>query len=435
MLNLTSNIPMIYGKGVSLVMAHTETEKSILEFSFLHKVMLFFDIPATWPGWAVGLAAAGLSGFVLLVWWLVGQPITTAFLAGGITLAFILFDARVFHTLPRRGLSYGNWKTQAFFLAVPRLAAATALAFLAWLSNGSVALAVLVIGQAVGAAALWYGTTIEPFRLTVSHLHVTSHRLPTGTPPIRVLHLSDFHIERLTQREDAVLTHILQLQPDLIVISGDFLNLSYVHDSRAHADMQKLLRQLHAPYGVYAVLGSPTVDDRRTVPALFADLPVQLLRDEWCCVEMDQGRQLAILGMDCTHELAPDGAKLAHLVQTAAAPRHSDFAQPTLFLYHSPELMPQASQHGFDLYLCGHTHGGQIRLPLVGPVFTSSQLGREYVMGHYVRGRTNLYISRGLGLEGLSAPRIRFLCPPEMILVTITGNGDSRGLVNRGGGG
>lgn len=194
-----------------------------------------------------------------------------------------------------------------------------------------------------------------------------------------------------------------------------------MYDPQARAEVQKLLRQISAPHGVYAVLGSPTVDDRHSVPSLFEGLPIRLLRDEWVQVEMAEGRQLAILGMDCSHELGPDGKKLAGLVQKPSFFEKSGFSMPSLFLYHSPELMPQASQHQFDLYLCGHTHGGQIRLPLLGPVFTSSQLGREFVMGHYVRGRTNLYISRGIGLEGLSAPRIRFLCPPEIILVTLTG--------------
>jgi len=398
-----------------------EQEKSVLEFSLLHQIMLFFDTPAEWSTWLVGIAAAILSLLVSLVWWLLGQSATTALLVGGITLAFMVYDGVLFASLPRRGLSYGNWKTQAFFLSVPRLAAALGLAFLALLVSGPAALGLLVVCQIIGAAAYTWGAVHEPFRLTVSHLTVTSPHLPIDAKPIRLLHLSDFHVERLTRREDEVLAQIQHLQPDLIVISGDFLNLSYVHDPQARAEVQKLLRQITAPHGVYAVLGSPTVDDRNSVPSLFEGLPIRLLRDEWVQVEMAEGRQLAILGMDCSHELGPDGEKLACLVQKPGFSEKPGFSQPTLFLYHSPELMPQASQHGFDLYLCGHTHGGQIRLPVIGPVFTSSQLGREFVMGHYVRGRTNLYISRGIGLEGLSAPRIRFLCPPEIILVTLTG--------------
>ena len=128
---------------------------------------------------------------------------------------------------------------------------------------------------------------------------------------------------------------------------------------------------------------------------------------------MGNGRFLTIIGLDCTHDLPLDRERLAKLVQTA--PKDS----PQLLLFHSPEIMLEAAEHGIDLYLCGHTHGGQVRLPLIGPLLTSSQLGRRFVMGLYKMGRTHLYISRGIGLEGLSAPRVRFLSPPEMTLVTI----------------
>jgi hypothetical protein len=86
--------------------------------------------------------------------------------------------------------------------------------------------------------------------------------------------------------------------------------------------------------------------------------------------------------------------------------------------------MPQAADHGIDLYLCGHTHGGQIRLPVIGAILTSSQLGKRYEMGHYHEGQTHMYVSRGVGLEGLSAPRIRFMAPPEITLVTLVGSQD-----------
>ena len=84
--------------------------------------------------------------------------------------------------------------------------------------------------------------------------------------------------------------------------------------------------------------------------------------------------------------------------------------------------MPEAAGHEIDLYLCGHTHGGQVRLPIIGAVLTSSQLGKRYEMGLYQGGRTHMYVSRGIGLEGLSAPRVRFLAPPEITLVTVQGS-------------
>jgi predicted MPP superfamily phosphohydrolase len=166
---------------------------------------------------------------------------------------------------------------------------------------------------------------------------------------------------------------------------------------------------------VYATLGSMSVDLRDVVPSLLSGLPVTLLRCDWHSIGAGDS-QIVVLGVDCTHHICRDGRRLEAL----AAETPADVAR--ILLYHSPELMPQVAACGIDLYLCGHTHGGQVRLPLIGALLTSSKLGRQYVMGLYRRGRTHLYVSRGVGLEGLSAPRVRFLCRPEITLVTLKGS-------------
>jgi hypothetical protein len=157
------------------------------------------------------------------------------------------------------------------------------------------------------------------------------------------------------------------------------------------------------------------VDLRQVIVPVLQSLPLRLLRDEWTTVDLKTGGSLVLMGLDCSHHLDQDSQRLAEVAATAPN------GAPRMLLYHSPELMPQASRHNVDLYLCGHTHGGQVRLPLIGPILTSSQLGRRYVMGHYCEGSTHLYVSRGVGMEGLSAPRVRLLAPPEITLVTLHG--------------
>jgi predicted MPP superfamily phosphohydrolase len=83
--------------------------------------------------------------------------------------------------------------------------------------------------------------------------------------------------------------------------------------------------------------------------------------------------------------------------------------------------MPAAVEAGVDLYLAGHTHGGQLRLPFFGAIVTASIYGKRYEMGAYRQGDTLLYVSRGVGMEGKGAPRARFLCPPEVVLCTLMG--------------
>ncbi|MFN2167709.1 MAG: metallophosphoesterase, partial [Anaerolineae bacterium] len=131
-------------------------------------------------------------------------------------------------------------------------------------------------------------------------------------------------------------------------------------------------------------------------------------------------RRLWLLGLNCTRDLAADGARLRALL--AGVPP----GEFRLLLYHTPDLMPQAAEAGVDLYLAGHTHGGQWRVPGLGAILTSSRFWKRYEAGHYRESGTDLYVSRGLGLEGFGAPRVRLFCPPEVVVVTLVGTGEGR---------
>ena len=91
----------------------------------------------------------------------------------------------------------------------------------------------------------------------------------------------------------------------------------------------------------------------------------------------------------------------------------------SVFLYHTSELIGTAESKGVNLYLSGHTHGGQIRLPLFGGIYADSEYSKKYQMGEYTVGSTTLYVSRGLGMAGGLLPRARLLCPPELVLVEL----------------
>ncbi len=392
---------------------HPSEERDVLTEGLLHKVMVFFNQPVHWPAWRVVLVLVLMAGVVGGWWWLVGAEPGVALAVGGLLFGFFLADLVAFLLLPRLGISFGPWQAQAVVLATPRMVAGLALPLVAlWLGwQGALWLTAGV--QLLGTLLLIWGAFIEVRQLALSELTVRVPGLAQGDRPIRILHISDIHLERHSAREERVVALAEAAQPDLIVITGDYLNLSYNEDPTSYEQLRPLLSRLRAPHGVYATLGSPPVDLRECIVPLLQELPLCLLRNEWVEVTLDDGRRLALLGMDCSHNLEKDGARLKALAD--AGPEGA----PRVLLYHSPELMPQALQVGLDLYLCGHTHGGQVRLPLIGPILTSSQLGRRYVMGRYSENGTTLYVSRGVGLEGLSAPRVRFLCPPEMTLVTL----------------
>jgi predicted MPP superfamily phosphohydrolase len=256
------------------------------------------------------------------------------------------------------------------------------------------------------------GFLIEPFSIQVTHHEFSFDRLSAQGLPLRIVHLTDPHVERTTVRERKLIPLVDELQPDLILLTGDYLNLSYLGDETAQRDFRTLASQLQAPYGVYTVRGS--VDSPALTERLFAGLDIVVLENE--SVRLDiEGQEIYLVGVACSHDLSVD---IPRLDQALSGVPPDSFK---ILLYHSPDLIEAASERGIDLYLAGHTHGGQIRLPLYGAIATSSIYYKEYEAGLFQEGRTYLYVSRGLGLEGAAAPRARFLCRPEVAVHTLRG--------------
>jgi hypothetical protein len=324
---------------------------------------------------------------------------------------FFLGDWALLVTLPRARKSFGPAKPPTLLLVVMRLVPALAPAPLA------------LLAQALGAALVIYSFWIEPHRLGLTHQTLRSPKLKPGARPLRLLHLGDLHVERFTQREQTLLDLVRSTAPDLIVFSGDFLNLSYLHDRTAWNDVRWILRELSAPLGVFVVTGSPAVDLPEVVPHLLEGLPnLRWLRDEKVTLE-HEGQGIDLVGLSCTHRPFVDGPRLLALLQPDPAGLQDlrGLNHFTLLLYHSPDLAPEAAESGIDLQLSGHTHGGQVRLPFFGALYAGSLYGKRFEMGRKPVGAMTLYVTRGIGLEGKGAPRVRFLCPPEITLWEIRG--------------
>lgn len=390
-----------------------DTEPSTVT-RWAHRLLLFFYRPLKWSTPVVILALVLFAALGGAWWWLLSGDSTVALAAAAILLGSSASDAAVLDFQRSQRISALSWKGHLFPLVAARLLAGFALAVLGVWLGWNVALGLLVGAWALGSALLVRGALVEPRRLALTQLAIASDRLAAGSKPLRLLHISDVHIERAAEREATVLSLAEHVAPDLILITGDYVNTSFKTDPLTHNDVRAFLGRLSAPHGVYAVLGSPTVDLQDVVPPLFQGTGITLLRDERRRVDLGDGRTITLFGIDCHHDIPGDAKALAAL-------RPEDHGGgPNVLLYHSPELLRQAVKHGLDLYLCGHTHGGQVRMPVIGALVTFSKLDRRYAMGHYHEGRTHLYVTRGVGFEGLSAPRVRFLCPPEVTLITIS---------------
>lgn len=316
----------------------------------------------------------------------------------GILLFFILLDWILIQLLPKTYRSFGPVKVVVLMLAIMRVP----FAWLPWGWNLGFELA--------GTLLVIYGFYIEPFNLELHYEVFTTGKFITGQP-LRLLHLGDLHLERTTRREKDILQKIRSLKPDLILFSGDVLNLSYLEDEQSQADALAFFKEISAPLGVYGVTGSPAVDSAGFFKRLAAETSLTWLDNQVAVLNTPQGK-INLVGLTCSHNPDLDEKVLASLIERCD-PANKAF---NLLLHHSPDLAPNASRHPIDLQLSGHTHGGQIRMPLYGSLYNGSLYGKVFEAGRYLVNGMNLYITRGLGMEGAFAPRVRFLCHPELIL-------------------
>jgi uncharacterized protein len=341
----------------------------------------------------IGLALLGCLPAIL-------KTHTLPLMAGVLALLFFI-DWILIALLPETRRSFGPIKVVVLMLACLRVP----FALLPYPWN---------LGfELTGTLLVIYGFYIEPFRVDVHHETLQTAKFASDTS-LRVLHLGDLHLERTTKREKWVLQKVKELAPDLILFSGDVLNLSYLQDTQSRAEAVDLFKGLSAPLGVYGVTGSSAVDFNDLFTKLTAETPLIWLDNQGITLDSPGGK-INVIGLTCSHNPDQDEPVLVELMQ------HCQKDAFNLLLYHSPDLAPNASRYDINLQLSGHTHGGQVRLPFFGAFYTGTLYGKTFEAGRYLVNNMPLYITRGLGMEGAIAPRVRFNCRPEMVLWEIVG--------------
>ena len=262
----------------------------------------------------------------------------------------------------------------------------------------------------LGPVLLFLGYTflLEPNWIEITRHDVWFKTLPPEFDGLVVAHLSDLHIARYGFRERHLLTALAKAKPGLIVMTGDFITAR--GDLAAVQRFLKDLQPLDTPFGVWAVLGNhehtePAALGQEAMRRFFNEANVALLVN-------DAGR--IGRGVDTLTLVGVDDPYTGHdrLWEALKGMQRTPFA---ILLSHSPEIFFKADLARFDLVLAGHTHGGQVRLPWVGPVWLP-QGSESYEAGWFTGSSAKMFVSRGIGTSVLP---IRFLCRPELPLITL----------------
>lgn len=246
-----------------------------------------------------------------------------------------------------------------------------------------------------------------PIRLRLSEEHrwyqFTEHSItiPGLSEPRSILHLTDVHIRDITPELKEICRRLREVRPDLVLITGDVVTRGWTEPA-----VSLFLDALPpARLGRFAIMGNWEYwTDALPEPwgARLTQHGVTLLREEWC----DVG-PLVVCGTDDQWAGRPNPAALL-----ASLPPD----RPVIMMTHSPDLFPKLCDPRVRLVLAGHTHGGQIRIPGLGAIWSPRGTG-PYVGGWYQQEETALFVSRGLGW---SVAPLRLYCPPEFAWITLS---------------
>jgi predicted MPP superfamily phosphohydrolase len=228
--------------------------------------------------------------------------------------------------------------------------------------------------------------------------------LPEEFCGFKILHLSDLHVDGREGIAEGVRAHLQDLEVDLCVLTGDYRSKTQAPCDAVYPNIARILSGVNARLGIVGILGNHDLSG--DVPA-FEHMGVRMLIN--AALELRRGQESVwVIGVDDPHYYGCEDLPGA----LRQVPPHAF----KILLVHTPEMLEDAAHHGVHLYLCGHTHGGQICLPVIGPISVHSNCPRKFTRGVWRYKHVQGYTSTGVGTSGLP---VRFFCRPEIGLIEL----------------
>ena len=271
----------------------------------------------------------------------------------------------------------------------------------------------LCAATAVGTVAIaGDAILLAPNRPRIVRHEFFLQRWPERMNGFTIAVLSDFHYDPYFSIHPlrAAIAMVNHLRPDLIALTGDFVSVPLVGDEAKGALTAEpcalLLRRMTARHGLWAVMGNhdDATDPAHVTHALQAE-NIQVLANQSEPIEQD-GARFWLAGVNDVMSGTADLSKTVRRIPAGEA---------VILLAHEPDFADEASQYPIDLQLSGHSHGGQIRIPFLPPLYLP-ELAKKYIWGTYHVGPLTLHTSAGLGTVGIP---MRLNCPPEITLLTL----------------
>jgi hypothetical protein len=240
--------------------------------------------------------------------------------------------------------------------------------------------------------------------LQVKRVELHMPNVPAAFRGFRILHLSDFHIDGVNGLAERLECLLKDLRPDLCVFTGDYRFEIMGPCADVYPRMQKVISSIRAKYGIMAILGN---HDASEIAYRMEEMGVRMLINE--AAEVRQGKDsIWIAGLDDDFDYRRADLPLA----LQSVPDESF----VILLAHDPQLYRAAARRGIALYLCGHTHAGQIRLPFLGAAKKNARVARKFLQGKWQYQEMQGYTSWGAGCSTIP---VRYNCPPEIAILEL----------------
>ncbi|MCA1029861.1 metallophosphoesterase [Bacillus timonensis] len=256
----------------------------------------------------------------------------------------------------------------------------------------------------------FYARYVEPKQLAFSTYSIPHAKVPTSFDGVRIIQFSDTHLGHFfdLDRLSEVVDEINRKKPDIVFFTGDLMDAPNAFPYAE--DIVPILSKINAPLGKFSIYGNHDhggygSDIYKNIMAL-SDF--HLLSNSHHLIKSEGGEEIIIAGLDDVMLGRPD-------FQYTFKNMNPDLY--TIMLVHEPDVAPSSEMYGADLQLSGHSHGGQIQLPFIGPIVTPP-LATDYYEGKYEIGPTAmpLFVNRGLGTTRLP---FRFMSKPEISIYTL----------------
>jgi len=261
-------------------------------------------------------------------------------------------------------------------------------------------------------AALGFDGVHEVNELKVEAREIHLRRLPSAFDGFRLVQISDIHFGELMSPEHLrrIVDAVNAQRPDLVALTGDFVTATFhgqrIQDARQAWPCAQFLREIKARYGQIAVMGNHDCDTNADVVSeALAASQIQVLRNRSLPIEAE-GARFWLVGLDDVLVGKPDPEAMLNGVPAGEC---------VVAAVHEPDCADRMKTYPIDLQISGHSHGGQIRFPLLGPLYLPPG-GKKYPLGYYNLGSLQLYTNRGVGV--IHVP-VRFRCPPELTVFTL----------------